>query len=281
MTSGLRISRDTAISAIYYALVQCGYEYASLARSEQHAQALASFAEKGCIPFFADVRQSTCEVYPYWPRAALLETASFHVEGGCAAFRDEAALHRKIMGMPNVADAERDECFWAWLAGFSAALDEVMQDDGFRHYCEWEDAWVNAQNDVYLEELRQIERCVEICADKYNSPVKQLQIVISPIKCVYSADYHMVEDTFIFCSGRLQAQSVIHEFLHHVVHPVVQAHQQLILRDERLYPDIDASYYAAGRLNAFEEHLVRMLTQRAMRDALPDDLPAFLRSQLQ
>lgn len=276
----MTISTNEMISAIYYALWQDGYEYADLERDAAHMAALTKFAKGKPYPFFAQTRQNTCEVYPYWPRAALLETASFHVTADCPVFCDFAGLHRKIMDMPNVVDTERDEHFWAWLAGFPSALHEVLHSVGFRRYLEWESAWIDEQNILHQDELKRIAQCVKICTEKYHSPVKQLQIVINPVKCVYSADYHLNGDTFIFCSGRLREASVIHEFLHHVVHPVVGQHQARILADDRMYPGIDASYYAAGRLNAFEEHLVRVLTQHAMQDALPDDLPAFLHTLL-
>ncbi len=276
MACELRISQNMRISAIYYALLQSGYEYAHLDRDVKHTEALAAFAYEEGFPFFDGVRQSSCEVYPYWPRAALLETASFHVADESPIFREKAVLQRKIMSMSNVANAERDESFWMWLADFPPVLHEVLKNTHFLRYLEWEKTWIDQQNTLHAEALKRIARCVEICAEKYRSPMWQIRMVINPIKCVYSADYHLQGECFVFTSGRLQETSVIHEFLHHVVHPVVVQHRELIMQDDRLYPGIDASYYEAGRLNAFEEHLVRELTQRAMQDALPDNLPAFL-----
>lgn len=270
----MNISTNEAISAIYYALWQDGYEYAHFERDEAHLAALAAFAAGEVHPFFAGVRQPTCEVYPYWPRAALLETASYHAAQG--EFRDFEALRSKIMSAPNVADNERDDGFWAWLAEFPAALQDVMNSEGFRRYLAWERAWCDDFSRKNQAELAKIQRCLDVCRARYASPVREVQLLISPIKCVYSADYHLVGETFVFSSGRLAAESVIHEFLHHVVHPAVEACAAAIQADERLYPEVDASYYAAGRLNAFEEYAVRQLTQLAMADELPKDLTAFI-----
>ena len=270
----MNISTNEAISAIYYALWQGGYEYAHFERDEAHLAALAAFSIGEAHPFFAGVRQTTCEVYPYWPRAALLETTSFYVDEG--NFCDFEELRRKIMSAPNVADNERDEQFWVWLAEFPDALQDVLSSEGFRRYLAWERAWCNDLSRQNQAELAKIQRCLDVCRARYASPVREVQLLISPIKCVYSADYHLVGETFVFSSGRLAAESVIHEFLHHVVHPAVEDCAAAIQADKHPYPEVDASYYAAGRLNAFEEYAVRRLTRLALADEWPEDLPAFI-----
>lgn len=270
------IGTNEAISAIYYALWQGGYEYASLARDTAHMEALAAFRGDVKHPFFAHARQSTCEAYAFWPRAALLETAAFHVDRANACFTDFDELHRKIRTAPNVTDGERSADFWQWLADFPAALCEVLEHPGFKRYRAWAEEWVHMQNQRYKHELSRIEDCLMVCRERYDSPLKDVQVLIDPIKCVYSADYHVVGDTFVFSSGRFQAESVIHEYLHHVVHPAVVKYQEQVLRKPRQYPELDASYYAAGQLYAFEEHTVRQLTQLAMADHLPDKLDSFV-----
>ncbi|MBQ3484013.1 MAG: hypothetical protein IJA77_00755 [Clostridia bacterium] len=273
----MKISTNEAISAIYYALWQCGYDYAHIERNGAHMDALAAFVAEKAHPFFAGARQNTCEVYPYWPRAALLETASFHV--GQEKFQNFKALRGKIMSAPNVADHERGEQFWAWLADFPQVLQTVMNSEGFRRYLAWERAWCSDLSRQSKAELAKIQRCLDVCRACYASPVRDVQLLISPIKCVYSADYHLVGETFVFSSGQLAVESVIHEFLHHVVHPAVLRCAEEI--PERTYPSLDASYYTAGKVNAFEEYAVRCLTDLAMADALPKDLDGFLRMLLE
>jgi len=269
----MKISTNEKISAIYYALWQCGYEYAHIEREGAHKEALAAFAAGEAHPFFAGVRQTTCEVYPYWPRAALLETATYHVAQGKSHHFE--VLRSKIMSAPNVADNERDEGFWAWLAEFPAALQEVLHSEGFRRYLAWERTWCDELSRKNQAKLAKIQRCLDVCRARYASPVRDVQLLISPIKCVYSADYHLVGETFVFSSGQLAVESVIHEFLHHVVHPAVLRCAEEI--PERTYPGLDASYYTAGKVNVFEEYAVRSLTDLAMADALSKDLDGFLR----
>lgn len=274
----MKISTNEAISAIYYALWQSGYEYAALERDEGHMAALAQFAVDAPHPFFAQTRQHSCAAYAFWPRAALLETAAFHLDGENARYADFDGLQRIIMAMPNITKEERDDAFWAWLSEFPAALQDVLMSHGFRRYRAWLEKWQMAQNEHYRAELAKIERCLAVCRKRYDSPLKDVVLLIDPIKCVYSADYHVVGERFVFSSGRFRPESVIHEYLHHVVRPVVQRHAAEI--PVQVYPGLDESYYAAGEIYAFEEHAVRQLTMLAMMDELPQDLDGYVQRLL-
>ena len=73
----ITISNIPEISAIYFALLQSGYDYYAMERNQDHISYIQKYIDAdNSTPFFADVKQNTCEVYPYWPRAALLESAS-------------------------------------------------------------------------------------------------------------------------------------------------------------------------------------------------------------
>lgn len=273
----LQISSCPRISAIYYALLQCGYDYYPLERSVTETEAIQAFAayqEK--FPFFSHTKQDTCEVYAYWPRAAMLEAASFFINDNYTGFGDFEILQKQIMSAGNIADQEKNAAFWDWLKDFPGALEEVLCSPGFRAYMDWERSWRDKQNDLCSAGLACIQRTLTACVERYHSPVKELQIIINPIKCVYSADYHLLGDKFVFCSGRFSRSSVLHEFLHHAVHPVVEENRHVILQCKVRYPGIDKSYYLtgddAGQLNAFEEYFVRTLTESADTNALPDKI---------
>lgn len=273
----LHITQIPAISAIYFGLLNSGYDFYHLERDEQHTASVHHFSTAmKPLSFFRQARQNTCEAYPYWPRAALMETAAFHLTSDCADWNSRDALYKHVMNAGNISDVERDAAFWSWLDQFPEALKQVMDSPHFVYYLQWERDWIAEQNSRYANELQQIADLLHRSVDKYHSPVKNMQIVLNPIKCVYSADYHLVDDRFIFSSGRFQMASIVHEFLHHVVHPVVAMHRQEILSNPKEYPGIDRSYYAAGQANAFEEYMVRQLTENAMNGHMPNDLHHYL-----
>lgn len=280
------ISNIPEISAIYFALLQCGYDYYSIERGREHNDTVRSFVGSGAVPsFFCGIKQNTCEVYPYWPRAAILETASFYLSPDHLRFREYDAFRERIMSAGNIADGERNQALWTWIAEFPAALSQVLESDAYQRYLEWENRWIAEQNVKYEKELSLIQRCLDMCVSKYGSPVRELQIVVNPIKCVYSADYHLAGDRFVFSSGDFRLDSVIHEFLHHVVHPVAVAHEDMVLERGRVYPDLDESYYlsgdTAGQLNAFEEYAARRLTKDILAMDFPKSLTDYLRKLLE
>ena len=275
------ITNIQKISAIYFALLQFGYDFFSVARKTSHVHAIQDFATSTNLSnFFSDVRQNTCEVYPYWPRAAILETATFFLQTDHQHFANYDIFRDQIMSASNISDIERGESLWKWISDFPAALNEVLSNNKFQQYLEWENEWIAEQNIKHKKEFHLIQECLDMCVNKYHSSVKDIQIVVNPIKCVYSADYHMVGNRFIFCSGAFQMDSIIHEFLHHVVHPYIVAHEQIIVESKSTYPDIDVSYFLsggnAGQLNAFEEYMVRELTKDVLIMNFPKDIDSYL-----
>ena len=282
----LSISNNTAISAIYFALLQCGYDFYDIEHNLPTASNLRSFIMTDSMEysFFSEVRQNTCEVYPYWPRAAMLETATFYIDLSQACFVDFDTYRNNILSAKNISDAERDAAFWEWISQFPSVLKHIFHSDCFSRYLEWENMWIAEQNKKYQNDLRKIEDILEICREKFNSPFQNIEIILNPIKCIYSADYHLRDETFVYCSGTLSEESVIHEFIHHLVHPVVDKRKDEILCCNFKNLHLDDSYYLngsqTGKLNAFEEYMVRKLTDRILNGAVPENINVFFDSEV-
>lgn len=281
----IKISNIPEFSAIYYAMLQYGYDYYSVERSLEHINIIKKFiGQKGIPNFFSDVRQNTCEVYPYWPRAAILETAVFYLHPNHLEFRNYDTLYRKIMCAGNILDNERNHSLWDWIDDFPTALNEILSSDGFHSYMEWENDWIKKLNITYRKELQLLQSCLQLCIKKYQSPVQEIQVVINPIKCVYSADFHLIGGRLVISSGWFRIEMVLHEFLHHVVHPFVPELREQILKHRTAYPKIDRSYYLSGddkgHLNAFEEYAVRILTRDFMMQIYPENIFEYLRNLL-
>lgn len=271
------------ISAIYYGLYQSGYDYYSIERSSEHIDSLRRYFNPGGFSeFFSCTKQRTCEIYPYWPRAAILETASFYLRDDNSAFNDYELFREYIMSLCNISASERDDSLWSWIANFPGALRAVIENDNFSEYMIFEKEWLAEQNYTHRDELSLIKKCLEICRSQYNSPVQDIKICINPIKCVYSSDYHLVGSSFIFTSGAFRVDSIIHEFLHHVVHPLVEREKTLILKNKPIDMYLDESYYLSGSdsgiLNAFEESVVRLLTEKIMNHEYPENLLTFVKN---
>lgn len=253
------------ISAIYYGLLQSGYNFYTPERSAEHIRHIETYKSlEHSDVFFFGAKQDTCEVYPYWPRAFILELASFFLSDSITNFLDFDMLQRKILSAGNISARERDESLWNWLDSFPQAIASVFSDSSFTRYLEWEKEWIIKQGIIHQEEIYLICECLETCISRYHSTVQEIQICLNPIKCVYSSDYHLTTDCFIFSSGAFRTDSIIHEFLHHVVHPYVDERGALILGDKPVNKQLDESYYLAGTdseiINAFEETVVRYIS---------------------
>ena len=281
MTEPVSMIGISEISAIYYALLQKGYEYYRPERKREHIRAVESFIGPGsAVPsFFDDVRQSTCQVYSFWPRAALLEEAALRLLAG-EEIGKGSAFYRRVMSATNLSDVERGPELWSWIADLPGALETVCACEGFHRYLEWEQTWVKEESLQRSETLSQLTEILLTCKKRYRSPIERVRLVIQPIKCVYASDHYRLGEEMLFCSGGLRSESVVHEYLHHLIHPCLEQVKKRVIESKTVYPGIDESYYLdggpEGRRNAFEEYAVRRLTERVLSGDYPADLAAFL-----
>lgn len=275
------IGNSPTISAIYFALLQSGYDYYSIGRTQEQIETVKSFYKpelSSC--FFSQTKQNTCKAYSYWPRAALLESATFYIDADTAQFSDFEAYKKFVMSASNLKDTERNKNFWSWISAFPKELNKIINSEHIKEYLKWEDAWIEQQNIIHAEALTSVQEAIETCISRYNTAINNVKIVLSPIKCAYSSDYHIVDKQLIFSSGEFNSESVIHEFLHHIVHPYILNLQSHILLSKRNFDGIDSSYYLSdnesGKLNAFEEYSVRALTKDISNKTLPIDLEKYI-----
>jgi hypothetical protein len=283
MEKRISIHNIPEISAIYFALLQCGYDYYSFEKSNDLKETIENFRKEktDCmVSFFAKIKQNTCDVYPYWPRAAALEKATFFIDCSSIQFKDFDVYQNDIMTASNISEAERNQDFWDWVKDFPSALASILNCNCFQDYLNWENKWVEEQNHIWKNDLNQIQQILDFCATHYASPIHNVSIVLNPIKCAYSADYHIHGNRFFFCSGAFRPESVIHEFLHPIARPFVKEAKDTIQRLHTRYPGIDESYYLSGdgdgRVNAFEEYIVRCLSADVLAGNLPLNLTSFV-----
>ena len=274
------IEQLPSISAIYYALLQTGYEYYSHERDQCFINIIESYVGADAIPpFFSNVKQNTCDVYSYWPRAYILETATFYLEEDLRGFSDFDSFQKRILSAANISTEEKDTLLWTWITGFPEALKQVIDSTAFNRYLKWETEWLSEQNNRYRDELRLLDNLLVECRKNYHPKCQNIRIVLCPIKCVYSSDYHISDDSFIFTSGDMRIDSIIHEFLHTIVHPIIE--HEITRIQQKQYPDVDDSYYLDGSeqgyKNAFEEYSVRIVTEKVMMQEKIPDLRSFLK----
>jgi len=87
----MKISLSSAkeLNAIYFGPVLSGYEFADIKKQGKITQILSAIRSydglKATKDFFRLTRGTTCEVYPFWPRAALGTQPAPHSDVGSVA----------------------------------------------------------------------------------------------------------------------------------------------------------------------------------------------------
>jgi hypothetical protein len=259
------ITSNTDINAIYFGVSLSNYgEYSCIDKSkdiiEMTSKIQACDELDNVRRYFMNARQNTCEEYPFWPRLALLESATFFIKEN--SFEVEK-YYDFVRCRPNLTDQERNESFFSWVNDFPKHLDEIRSNGLFQE--------INAQIGNIVNRLSEnVVSKIDVLKDMLNTlsmdiviDISTLSVIICPLKCVYSADYFTSGTKMSVILGEFLPHSIVHEYLHLIVHPLVLNHKDAIISQFglRLY-DVSKSYYLGndenGFINAFEEHIVRM-----------------------
>lgn len=209
----------------------------------------------------------------------MLDAATFFIDLSQTRFINFDYYKNIICSAKNISDIERNQVFWNWVLLFPSALQQVMQSECFRCYIEWENKWIAAQNLSCKHKLKRISNILDICAEKFGSPFQRVEIVINPVKCVYSSDYHYINGDLTICLGQLREDSIIHEFTHHIIHPAIENRKDEILHCSLERLDVDISYFFDGsddgKLNAFEEYMLHQFTDKIVSGYIPKNINIF------
>jgi hypothetical protein len=286
----IEVMNSTAINAIYFGLIASGYNYADIQKPDEILKLIKPIKDnqlrKTINNYFSEAYQYTCKAYPYWPRAALMETASFFINDlhNTDTF-DYLRYHNEVMNFTNLLESEKDEHFWEWIKEFPSMLKDISLDKEFREIDECIKKWILAKSKTLEEKIAIIEQSLIKLAVSEGKEVEPIKVIISPLKCVYSADYQVSDGKLFVVLGDFLPNSVVHECIHTIVHPYIIDLRSDILKcfgSETF--NIDKSYYLNededGFINAFEENIVRRVTKFvvdgdcniSIKDLLMDEL---------
>lgn len=271
MSYSIEVMNSTAINAIYFGLIAAGYSYADIQKPDEILKLIKSIKDyhlpKTINDYFLKAYQYTCTAYPFWPRAALMETATFFIShlDNTDSF-DYLKYYSEIMKFTNLIESERDEHFWDWIREFPKMLKGILLDKKFQEIDEYIEKWILAKSKIFENKIAIIEQSLIKLAVSEGKEIQPIKVIISPLKCVYSADYQVSDGKLFVILGDFLPYSIVHEYIHPIVHPYIIDLRPDILK---CYGDktfnIDKSYYLNkdedGFINAFEENIVIRVTE--------------------
>lgn len=235
MSHLIEFVNNTAINAIYFGLISAGYNYADIEKTDEIIRLIKIIREKqsskAANDFFSKAYQYTCRAYPYWPRAALMEKATFFINDlyNTDTF-DYLRYHNEVMNLPNLMDSERDESFWSWIKEFPNTLKEILRDKKFHQIDEYIKKWISINSKTFENKRDAIEQSLTKLAISEGKEIQPIKVIISPLKCIYSADYQVSEGNLFIVLGDFLPNSIVHECIHSMVHPHVVELREDILK---------------------------------------------------
>lgn len=269
----IEIKSNTEINAIYFGVALSGYEYSDISKSAyiiELAERVKNYQGlSDAKSFFSNARQNSCDVYPFWPRAALLETAAFYIDDTRFKFNEYCAY---VNSRPNLTEDEKSDDFFRWIRDFPKYLNQIKANHFFQEINnQFENAVKRLSTDSEVQKVRTIEN-LNILANDIVLDISTISVIICPLKCIYAADYFIAGSEMSVILGDFIPHSVIHEYLHLIIHPKIKSHKGVILSQlDSSKLDLPRSYFLgndeSGLLNAFEEHIVRIVSSSITDDA--------------
>ena len=268
----ITISSNVDINAIYFGITLSGYEYADIDKSDDITKRLQQIRHYSGLDeakeYFSRARQSTCVVYPFWPRVALLEIAIFFIND--KGF-DYDGYCTYVKARSNLTDEEKSDDFFCWIKDFTKYLIQIKSDSFFQDINRQLSDKVNKISASSAEKIDLIKSRLDSLSASTVSAISTISLIICPIKCVYSADYFAVGPVISVILGDFLPHSIVHEYLHPIVHSCIQKHREhIVAHNERKYLNLDQSYHMGndenGKLNAFEENIVRIISDLILDD---------------
>ena len=260
------ISSNTDINAVYFGIALSGYEYADIDKSDDIIEMLQQIRSHSGLDeakqYFSNTRQTICGVYPFWPRAALLESATFFITGESFDFDNYCTY---VKALPNLTAEEKSDDFFCWVKDSPKYLTQIKSDPFFQKINKRIHSKVNEISLNSIKEIRLIEGKLERLSTNVASAISTISLVICPLICIYSADYFTNGSIMSVILGDFLPNSIVHEYLHPIVRPYIKKHRERITNlDGIKHLDLDKSYYINndenGMLNAFEENIVRKIS---------------------
>ena len=268
----ISISSDSCINAIYFGLMLSGYEYSDMGKPDAALELSSQIRSHPGLDnakrYFKHARQRTCEPYPFWPRAALLESATHFIDARRFKF-DKYCDY--VNGLPNLTEEERSGDFFSWVKDFPKYINEVKAYSFFQEVDKQIVCMVDKISKDIASEAVRIANILDAMSADIAPNISTLHVILCPLKCIYSADYFARDDTMSVIHGGFLPHSIVHEYMHLIVHPKIMKYRKAILSlagSRQL--DIDQSYFLGhdenGLVNAFEEHIVRKVSGLIFND---------------
>ncbi len=276
---------EPRIAAIYFGLMQSGYEYYSAGKIQEDVRMWEAWAKLPVsydVSFLKETRQVTAGIYPFASRAAALEMAAFFVDAQNGVFSDEETCLRKIHVSDILKERETAD-FQGWVKGFPKVLRDVMHCEGFGRYIQWEEHWRRQQTRLNRGKLQKYDDVVSYFIKKYDLSVQNISVVYCPLKCAYASDYLVENGTLYAISGVLRLEAVLREFLRLLVHPFILKHSDAITSLRNLHRlRVENANYGdktdQAKLNTFEAYTIQELMVLIEENRYKVELEKFLPS---
>lgn len=210
------IKISTNVFTVFAGLIASGYEFSY--DEELAGRVRAVKWDDSAVEYFRRARTSYCAVYPYWPRAAMLVSASLILkESNGYENSDFRKMKERIESYCNIDPEEIGEETELWLLQLPAYYRLIRENEEFNNL------WVEylkrseAVADQFMEAIDEAKKKV-ISRFKVNE-VELPKIGAIPNILGFNGDFERIDDIIYVVCAQPDKSCAVHEYLHNILGP--------------------------------------------------------------
>jgi hypothetical protein len=207
------IKTSANVLTVFIGLIASGYEFSY---DKELAERIRTVKwDDLAVEYFRKARTSYCDVYPYWPRGAMLVSASLNLDKSKRyEYNDFNSLKKSLANYSNIDPKEIGEETELWLLQLPTYYRLIRENAEFNNF------WVE-----YLKKTESVaDQFTEAIYEAKNKVVSRFKISgielpeigVMPNILGFNGDFERIDGVIYVVCAQPDTSLVIHEYLHNI-----------------------------------------------------------------
>ena len=201
------------VLTVFIGLVASGYEFSY---DKELAEIIKAVKwDDSAVEYFRKARTSYCDVYPYWPRGAMLVSASLNLEESKGyEYNDFNRVKKSLANYSNIDPKENGEETEQWLLQLPTYYRLIRENLKFNNF--WVEYLKRTESiaDQFMEAIHEAKNRV-VSRFKVNE-IELPEIGVMPNILGFNGDFERIDGVIFVVCAQPDTSLAIHEYLHNI-----------------------------------------------------------------
>lgn len=215
----INIKSNIYISALYFLMLNGGYDYYKFKKDKDILNSIESFRviKNEYKKIVEKLEITDGRPNSFWPNLFIAECLMFNLDS-----------NGKIISMENFLDyiKNRNNIDFKDISLFEIEsnsiniqniISKIIKTEEFKEYYKFAGEFITQTIEKNKLALIDVTNIIESINNEFGTKFESVNIILDPIKCIYSADPYYEENTINIILGEFNKLSIYHEFVHIIV----------------------------------------------------------------